>query len=119
MIASLRSLFRPFPVLAALTATSLIGTVLPSLAQDDDLAGRVAALEAAAEAAASGIDSGSNAFLMICAALVLFMTLPGLALFYGGLVRTKNVLSVLAQCLGIAGLVTLLWWAVGPRHRPG
>jgi Amt family ammonium transporter len=113
MIASLRSLFRPFPVLAALTATSLIGTVLPSLAQDDDLAGRVAALEAAAEAAASGIDSGSNAFLMICAALVLFMTLPGLALFYGGLVRTKNVLSVLAQCLGIAGLVTLLWWAVG------
>jgi len=39
--------------------------------------------------------------------------LPGLALFYGGLVRRKNVLSVLAQCLGIAGLVTLLWWAVG------
>jgi len=41
------------------------------------------------------------------------MTLPGLALFYGGLVRKKNVLSVLAQCLGIAGMVTLLWWAVG------
>jgi len=41
------------------------------------------------------------------------MTLPGLALFYGGLVRKKNVLSVLAQCLGIAGLVTILWWAVG------
>ena len=56
---------------------------------------------------------GHNAFLMVCAALVLFMTLPGLALFYGGLVRTKNVLSVLAQCMGIAGLVTLLWWAVG------
>src|SRR5205814_5793516 len=48
-----------------------------------------------------------------CAALVLFMTLPGLALFYGGLVRAKNVLSVLAQCLGIAGLVTILWWAAG------
>src|SRR5206468_5816535 len=46
-------------------------------------------------------------------ALVLFMTLPGLALFYGGLVRAKNVLSVLAQCLGIAGLVTILWWAAG------
>src|SRR5438093_4930803 len=45
--------------------------------------------------------------------LVLFMTLPGLALFYGGLVRKKNVLSVLAQCLGIAGLVTILWWACG------
>ena len=50
---------------------------------------------------------------MTSAALVLFMTLPGLALFYGGLVRRKNVLSVLAQCLGIAGLVTILWWLCG------
>ncbi|HEX5036122.1 MAG TPA: ammonium transporter [bacterium] len=56
---------------------------------------------------------GHNAWMMTSAALVLFMTLPGLALFYGGLVRQKNVLSVLAQCLGIAGLVTILWWAVG------
>ncbi len=56
---------------------------------------------------------GHNGFMMICAALVLFMTLPGLALFYGGLVRTKNVLSVMAQCLGLAGLVTILWWAFG------
>jgi Amt family ammonium transporter len=47
--------------------------------------------------------------MMTASALVLFMTLPGLALFYGGLVRAKNVLSVLAQCLGIAGLVTILW----------
>lgn len=56
---------------------------------------------------------GHNAFMMICAALVLFMTLPGLALFYGGLVRSKNVLSICAQCAGIAGLVTIMWWAVG------
>lgn len=56
---------------------------------------------------------GHNAFIMTSALLVLFMTLPGLALFYGGLVRRKNVLSVLAQCLGIAGLVTVLWWAAG------
>ena len=56
---------------------------------------------------------GHNAWMMTCAALVLFMTLPGLALFYGGLVRRKNVLSVLAQCLGCAGLVTVIWWAVG------
>ena len=56
---------------------------------------------------------GHNAWMMTSSALVLFMTLPGLALFYGGLVRRKNVLSVLAQCLGIAGLVTILWWAVG------
>ena len=56
---------------------------------------------------------GHNGFMMICAALVLFMTLPGLALFYGGLVRRKNVLSVCAQCLGCAGLITVLWWAFG------
>jgi Amt family ammonium transporter len=56
---------------------------------------------------------GHNAFMMVSAALVLFMTLPGLFLFYGGLVRTKNVLSVAAQCIGIAGLVTILWWAFG------
>ena len=56
---------------------------------------------------------GHNAWLMISTALVLFMTLPGLALFYGGLVRSKNVLSILATCLGVTGLVTILWWAVG------
>ncbi len=56
---------------------------------------------------------GHNAWLMASSALVLFMTLPGLALFYGGLVRRKNVLSVCAQCLGCAGLVAVLWWAVG------
>lgn len=60
-----------------------------------------------------GPGPGHNAFQMVCSALVLFMTLPGLALFYGGLVRRKNVLSVLAQCLGIAGLVTILWWFCG------
>jgi Amt family ammonium transporter len=61
----------------------------------------------------AGPGPGHNAWMMTSASLVLFMTLPGLALFYGGLVRRKNVLSVLAQCLGIAGLVAILWWAVG------
>lgn len=56
---------------------------------------------------------GHNGWLMVCAAIVLFMTLPGLALFYGGLVRSKNILSVMAQCLGLSGLVALLWWAFG------
>ncbi|HEX7631749.1 MAG TPA: ammonium transporter [Lacunisphaera sp.] len=56
---------------------------------------------------------GHNAWMMTSAALVLFMTLPGLALFYGGLVRKKNVLSVMAQCLGCAGVITILWWAFG------
>src|ERR1700704_3314536 len=56
---------------------------------------------------------GHNAWMMTATALVLFMTLPGLALFYGGLVRRKNILSVMAQCLGCAGVVTILWWAIG------
>jgi Amt family ammonium transporter len=60
-----------------------------------------------------GPGPGHNAWQMVSTALVIFMTLPGLALFYGGLVRRKNVLSVLAQCMGIAGLVTILWWAIG------
>ncbi|MDR1283007.1 MAG: ammonium transporter [Opitutaceae bacterium] len=76
----------------------------------------LSAQEAAAAAAAEApvpISAGDTAWMLTSTALVLFMTLPGLALFYGGLVRKKNVLSVLAQCLGIAGLVAGLWWAVG------
>ncbi len=58
--------------------------------------------------------SGSNtAWILTSTALVLFMTLPGLALFYGGLVRSKNVLSVLMQCFAIAGVVSILWLIVG------
>ncbi len=60
-----------------------------------------------------GPGPGHNAWQMTATALVLFMTLPGLALFYGGLVRRKNILSVMAQCLGVAGLVTILWWVCG------
>src|ERR1043166_9381687 len=56
---------------------------------------------------------GHNAWQMTSAALVLFMTLPGLALFYGGLVRRKNILSVMAQCLFITGMVTILWYICG------
>ena len=56
---------------------------------------------------------GHNTWMMLSAAFVLFMTLPGLAIFYGGLVRRKNVLSILAQCLGVTTLVTIIWWAVG------
>ena len=56
---------------------------------------------------------GHNGWLMTSSALVLFMTLPGLFLFYGGLVRRKNILSVIAQCFGIAGLVTIMWVVFG------
>ena len=62
---------------------------------------------------AQSIDSGDTAWLMTSTALVLFMTLPGLALFYGGLVRTKNVLSVLMQCFSICCAVSILWLVVG------
>jgi ammonium transporter, Amt family len=82
-----------------------------------ELAARVADLEAyvtnSAPKALISPGPGHNGWMMTSTALVLFMTLPGLALFYGGLVRKKNVLSVMAQCLGSAGIVTLLWWAIG------
>jgi len=65
------------------------------------------------ESNVKGPGPGHNTWMMVSAALVLFMTLPGLALFYGGLVRAKNVLSILAQCLGITGIVTILWFSFG------
>lgn len=105
---------------------AVTGWVFPVAAQESEataaLERRVADLEAyinnaarseEGESAVSGPGPGHNAFQMVATALVLFMTLPGLALFYGGLVRRKNVLSVMAQCLGIAGLVTILWWICG------
>jgi Amt family ammonium transporter len=58
-------------------------------------------------------DTGDTAWIIAATALVLFMTLPGLALFYAGLVRAKNVLSILMQCFAITGVVSLLWLAVG------
>ncbi|MBT5719132.1 MAG: ammonium transporter [Gammaproteobacteria bacterium] len=65
-------------------------------------------------AAAQDALSGANtAWILTSTALVLFMTLPGLALFYGGLVRTRNVLSVLMQCFAIAVVVSILWLVVG------
>ena len=66
-----------------------------------------------APAAAPKIDPANTAWMLTASVLVLFMTLPGLALFYAGLVRTKNVLSVLMQCFAITCVVTLAWVAVG------
>ncbi|MEJ2453309.1 MAG: ammonium transporter [Candidatus Thiodiazotropha sp.] len=59
------------------------------------------------------MNGADTAWIMTSTALVLFMTLPGLAMFYGGLVRTKNVLSVLMQCFAIAGMASILWLVVG------
>jgi Amt family ammonium transporter len=70
-------------------------------------------LFAAAQDAPPTINTGDTAWLITATALVLFMTLPGLALFYAGLVRTKNVLSVFMQCFAITCVVSILWLAVG------
>ncbi len=59
------------------------------------------------------LNSGDTAWILVATALVLFMTIPGLALFYGGLVRVKNVLSVLMQCLALTGMITVLWTIAG------
>ncbi len=59
------------------------------------------------------IDNAHTAWILTATTLVLFMTIPGLALFYGGLVRSKNVLSVLVQCFAITGLASILWLALG------
>ena len=58
-------------------------------------------------------DSGDTAWMLTSTALVLFMTIPGLALFYGGLVRVQNVLSVLMQCFALTGLITIVWVICG------
>ena len=60
-----------------------------------------------------GIDTGDTAWILTATALVLFMTIPGLSLFYGGLVRTKNVLSVLMQCFALTAFMTVLWFFYG------
>jgi Amt family ammonium transporter len=55
------------------------------------------------------LDTGDTAWMLTATVLVLFMTIPGLALFYAGLVRSKNVLSVLMQCFAVTALMTILW----------
>ena len=59
------------------------------------------------------LNNGNTAWMLTATALVLFMTLPGLALFYGGLVQSKNVLSVLMHCFAVACLASIIWIAVG------
>ena len=91
-----------------LSAYGLLAAVLsavPAFAQD--------AAAPVVEAAAPIVDKGDAAWLMMSAVLVIFMTLPGLALFYGGLVRSKNMLSVLMQVLTIFSIIAILWVAFG------
>jgi ammonium transporter, Amt family len=101
-----RWLFGTARSVAALAA----GAVIPFLT-----ATAAFAQEAAAEAAAAPtpIDTGDTAWVIAATALVLLMTLPGLALFYGGLVRSKNVLNIFMQCFLSAGVVGVVWVLVG------
>jgi len=73
----------------------------------------LASLALPSAALAQELDTGDTAWMLTSSALVLFMLLPGLSLFYAGLVRAKNVLSVLMQCFSIACAMSLVWFAVG------
>jgi Amt family ammonium transporter len=84
--------------------------LLPALAFGEEAA---VAAEAAAEAAAPTLNSGDTAWMLTATALVLFMTIPGLSLFYAGMVRSKNVLSIMMQCFAITSLITVIWAVVG------
>ena len=86
-------------------AALLIAKLDPALAQE--------AAEAAAEAPKPAIDSGDTAWMLTSTALVLMMTVPGLALFYGGMVRKKNVLSIIMQCFATTCIVTVAWMVLG------
>jgi ammonium transporter, Amt family len=88
---------------AAVAQTSVSN---PSAPQPDPQAKRIAQLE---QSVADAKSSGDNAWMLVCSALVLMMTGPGLALFYGGLVRKKNVLSTMMQSFAMMAIVTLLW----------
>jgi Amt family ammonium transporter len=87
-----------------------IGRIMPSA-----LAGllTLAPTLALAQEDAPALDSGDTAWMITATALVLFMTIPGLSLFYAGLVRAKNVLSVLMQCFAITGLMSIIWAVYG------
>ena len=77
------------------------------------LAGILATAAGVARADEATLDTGDTAWMLTSTALVLFMTIPGLALFYAGMVRSKNVLSVMMQCFAITALVTVLWALYG------
>jgi Amt family ammonium transporter len=87
----------------------LLLALVPMLVFGDDVA---PAVEAAAPAAPT-LNTGDTAWMLTSTALVLFMTIPGLALFYAGMVRSKNVLSVMMQCFAITSLVSVLWALYG------
>jgi Amt family ammonium transporter len=99
-------LFKPLKLLGG-----LLLALAPMLVFGDDAV--APALAPAAAPAAPVLNSGDTAWMLTSTALVLFMTIPGLALFYAGMVRSKNVLSVMMQCFAITSLVSVIWAVYG------
>jgi ammonium transporter, Amt family len=92
-----------FGAVAALAVLTLF-LVDPALAQE---------AEAAAEPAKPALDTGDTAWMLTSTALVLMMTIPGLALFYGGMVRKKNILTIVMQCFATTCIITVVWMVIG------
>jgi ammonia channel protein AmtB len=90
------------PVAVGIIAATLTGVVSPALAANKEV---VAATVVA--------DAADTCWILICTALVLFMTIPGLSAFYAGLVKRKNSLSVLMQCFSLTCVISVLWFSVG------
>ena len=103
------SVFSKIGMMAAVVAASLFPTSLSA----QDVAGAADAAELALAGETPVLDSGNTAWLIVATVLVLLMSIPGIALFYGGLVRQKNVLSVIMQTMFIVGVVSILWVAFG------
>ena len=102
-----------FAWLAVLACVAFAGAVLaqdkPAAAQDKPAATQAKAEDAKPAAAAPTPNKGDVSWMLVCTALVIMMSVPALALFYGGMVRSKNALSMLMQVFVVFSLVTVLW----------
>jgi Amt family ammonium transporter len=112
-MASLASLLYALPALAQTAATTAPAAAAPAAAAAPVAAAAAAAAPAVAAVAASPLNSGDTAWMLTSVALVLMMTIPGLGLFYAGMVRKKNVLATLMQSFAITCVVTVLWYVIG------
>ena len=97
----------------ALLGIGTLAVVLPQLVFGQDAPDAAATLATAATPLAPMLNTGDTAWMLTSSVLVLMMTIPGLSLFYAGMVRTKNVLSVFMQCFAITALVTVIWTVYG------
>ena len=102
-----------FSILLAATGLGLAGGAFAQDAAAPAAETTVTVAETAAASAASALSAGDTAWMLTSTLLVLLMVVPGLALFYGGLARTKNMLSVLMQVFMTFSLITVLWFLYG------